>query len=122
MTKKTSDNKGSMGPKALEMVMRDVLGGMEEFAIMKAYESSGTEFKVVTIQPSSRVASNEGHYERDYLESLATEFEEDYQEPMIYSFETMIDQPEPGINEPEPPRHLAEVIVLDEYLKKRNLK
>lgn len=28
-----------MGPKALEMVMRDVLGGLEDFAIMNSYES-----------------------------------------------------------------------------------
>ncbi len=49
MSKKTLNR--SLGPKALEMVMRDVLGGLEEFSIMKSYESSGEEYKIITIQP-----------------------------------------------------------------------
>jgi hypothetical protein len=31
-----------LGAKALEMVMRDVLGGLEDFAIMNSYESDDT--------------------------------------------------------------------------------
>lgn len=41
----------TLGPKALEMVMRDVLGGMEELAIMKSYETSSDVFEVISIDP-----------------------------------------------------------------------
>ncbi len=42
----------TLGPKALEMVMRDVLGGIEEFALMKNDQTSGSVFEVVSIDPS----------------------------------------------------------------------
>jgi hypothetical protein len=50
MTKKYSSEQ-KLGPKALEMVMRDVLGGMEELAVMKSFESMGGVFEVVSIEP-----------------------------------------------------------------------
>ena len=41
----------ALGPKALEMVMRDVLGGMEELATMKGYESMSEVFEIISIDP-----------------------------------------------------------------------
>jgi len=41
----------SLGPKAMEMVMRDVLGGMEELALVKGYESSSNVFEILAISP-----------------------------------------------------------------------
>lgn len=51
MSKKTI-SAHTLGPKALEMVMRDVLGGIEELAIMKSYKTSGDVFEVISIDPS----------------------------------------------------------------------
>lgn len=48
---KKNPNEGAMGQKALEMVMQDVLGGMDEYAIMKSYEAGNSEFKVIAIKP-----------------------------------------------------------------------
>lgn len=48
-----------MGPKALEMVMRDVLGGMEDLAIMKYFESSTDVFQVVAIEAPVYASSND---------------------------------------------------------------
>jgi len=94
MNKKTTNN-GILGPKALEMVMRDVLGGMEEFAIMKSYEASGEEFKIIAIRPQAEWTSNDDLYD-------------------FYDQSEEIEQSEP--------KQLAEVIILDEYLKKTNRK
>ena len=57
-----------MGPRALEMVMRDVLGGMEDIALLKCLESHSDVFQVVSIdsdqkdsplqQPTSTTLSN----------------------------------------------------------------
>ena len=41
----------ALGPKALEMVMRDVLGGMEELTLMKNHETAGSVFQVISIDP-----------------------------------------------------------------------
>ena len=41
----------TLGPRALEMVMRDVLGGIEEFALMKNDKTSDSVFEVVSIDP-----------------------------------------------------------------------
>lgn len=41
----------TLGPRALEMVMRDVLGGIEELSLMKNHETSGSVFEVVSIDP-----------------------------------------------------------------------
>jgi len=41
-----------LGPKAMEQVMRDVLGGMEDLAIMKSFESINNVFEIVSITPS----------------------------------------------------------------------
>lgn len=48
MTKKYT-SECALGPKALEMVMRDVLGGMEELAALKGYESLSDVFEVISI-------------------------------------------------------------------------
>ncbi|MCK4951489.1 MAG: hypothetical protein KAS48_06700 [Gammaproteobacteria bacterium] len=45
----------ALGPKALEMVMRDVLGGMEELTLMKNYETSGGIFEVISIDPTEEI-------------------------------------------------------------------
>lgn len=50
MTKKYT-SECALGPKALEMVMRDVLGGMEELAALKGYESLSDVFEVISIEP-----------------------------------------------------------------------
>ncbi len=89
MSKKTTN--GILGPKALEMVMRDVLGGMEEFAIMKSYEATGEEYKIIAIRPQAHWCGNDALYD--------------------FSDESEV----PEISEP---KKLAEVIVLDEYLRK----
>ena len=85
MSKKTLNR--SLGPKALEMVMKDVLGGMEEFSIMKSYESSGEEYKIITIQPYAQWTP----------------------EQELYDFEKFEREPQQ--------KKLADVIVLEEYLK-----
>lgn len=45
----------SLGPRALEMVMRDVLGGMEELTLMKNHETSGGIFEVISIDPTEEI-------------------------------------------------------------------
>lgn len=39
------------GGKALEMTMRDVLDGLEDFATLAAYEASGGVFEILSIEP-----------------------------------------------------------------------
>ena len=69
MSKKDAQQKSmAMGPRALEMVMRDVLGGMEDIALLKCLESHSDVFQVVSIdsdqkdnplqQPTSTTLSN----------------------------------------------------------------
>lgn len=43
-----------LGPKALEMIMRDVLGGMEDLAIMKAYQPGTDLVEIVAIEPAQQ--------------------------------------------------------------------
>jgi len=43
----------ALGPKAMEMVMRDVLGGMEELMVMKSLESHGNVFEILEIAPKN---------------------------------------------------------------------
>jgi len=53
MSKKDATvNSLAMGPRALEMVMRDVLGGMEDIALLKCLESHSDVFQVVSISPN----------------------------------------------------------------------
>lgn len=87
MNKKTTNN-GILGPKALEMVMKDVLSGMEEFAVMNAYEASNEKYKIIAIRPQILWPSQEA----------CNEFSEQ--------------QLAKNNNKP-----LAEVIIFDEYLK-----
>lgn len=50
MSKKDATQKSmAMGPRALEMVMRDVLGGMQDIALLKCLESHSDVFQVVSI-------------------------------------------------------------------------
>lgn len=50
MSKKDATvNSMAMGPRALEMVMRDVLGGMEDIALLKCLESHADVFQVISI-------------------------------------------------------------------------
>ncbi|HED17274.1 MAG TPA: hypothetical protein ENI64_10745 [Gammaproteobacteria bacterium] len=50
MSKKDATvNSMAMGPRALEMVMRDVLGGMEDVALLKCLESHSDVFQVMSI-------------------------------------------------------------------------
>jgi len=44
----------ALGPKAMEMVMRDVLGGMEELMVMKSLESHGNVFEILEITPKNK--------------------------------------------------------------------
>ena len=48
---KKDHTRRTLGPKAMEMVMRDVLDGMEDMAIMKSYESCRDVFEIVEITP-----------------------------------------------------------------------
>jgi hypothetical protein len=51
MSKK--DSTGTvLGPRAMELVMRDVLGGMEDLAIMKSFESINNVFEIISITPA----------------------------------------------------------------------
>jgi hypothetical protein len=52
MTKKYT-SECALGPRALEMVMRDVLGGMEELASMKGYEHMSGVYEIISIDPPS---------------------------------------------------------------------
>lgn len=47
-------NSGStrvLGPKALEMIMRDVLGGMEELSLMKGYQPASDIVEIIAVEP-----------------------------------------------------------------------
>lgn len=50
-----------LGPKALEMIMRDVLGGMEELALMKGYQPGADVVEILAIEPAteSEVGGND---------------------------------------------------------------
>jgi len=48
---KKDHNHSVLGPKAMEMVMRDVLGGMEDLAIMKSFEADNNVFEILAITP-----------------------------------------------------------------------
>ena len=39
-----------LGPKALEMIMRDVLGGMEELALMKGYQPASDIVEIIAVE------------------------------------------------------------------------
>lgn len=51
-----------LGPKAMEMVMRDVLGGMQDLAVMKSFESISNVFEIISITPPD---SSAGDYSAD---------------------------------------------------------
>ena len=50
-------DKRSLGPKALEMVMRDVLDGMEELALLKAFQPGAEVVEIIAIEPATRPES-----------------------------------------------------------------
>ena len=41
----------TLGRKAMEMVMRDVLDGMEDLATIKSYETADNVFEIIAITP-----------------------------------------------------------------------
>lgn len=41
----------ALGRKAMEMVMRDVLDGMEDMATMKSFETADNVFEIIAITP-----------------------------------------------------------------------
>lgn len=43
-----------VGPKALEMIMRDVLSGLEDIAIVQGFEFDGLDMNVIGIEPVPR--------------------------------------------------------------------
>lgn len=49
-----ADTPRILGPKALEMIMRDVLGGMEELASMKGYQPGADVIEIVAIEPAAQ--------------------------------------------------------------------
>jgi len=53
MYKKNQPNP-ALGTKAMEMVMRDVLDGMQDLAIMNCYESTRNVFEIMAITPQDR--------------------------------------------------------------------
>lgn len=92
MSKKTFDEK-MLGPKALEMVMRDVLGGMEEFSLLNTYDSTTVDYKVIAINPYRSLED---------IESLTA---------IAGDEKTHIESKGP-----------ADIIILDEYLKRKKRK
>lgn len=50
MYKKNQPNP-ALGTKAMEMVMRDVLDGMQDLVIMNCYESTRNVFEIMAITP-----------------------------------------------------------------------
>jgi hypothetical protein len=55
--------KGSvLGPKAMELVMRDVLGGMEDLAVMKSFESINNVFEIISITPAEHDSEKQPAY------------------------------------------------------------
>ena len=92
MSKKTFGN-GILGPKALEMVMRDVLGGMEELSVMRACEANGEEYKVIAIKPQGQ----------------------GFEDSELYAFYPDVIED----TKDNPPNRPAEIIILDEYLKRK---
>jgi len=42
----------NLSDRALEMIMRDVLDGLEEWSLKSAYQGSSCEFEVIDIQPA----------------------------------------------------------------------
>lgn len=46
----------TLGRKAMEMVMRDVLSGMEDLVAMKSFESINNVFEIVSITPLEKTA------------------------------------------------------------------
>ena len=46
-----------MGPKALEMVMRDVLCGMEDLALRKCLECHTDVFEIIPVADTDRAAT-----------------------------------------------------------------
>ena len=55
--------KGSvLGPKAMELVMRDVLGGMEDLAVMKSFESINNVFEIISITPTEHASEKQPAY------------------------------------------------------------
>ena len=47
--------KPKIGAKALEMIMRDVLDGMEELAALKSYQTGGGIMEVISVTPPAEV-------------------------------------------------------------------
>ena len=57
----TMSNSGStriLGPKALEMIMRDVLGGMEELVLMKGYQPGSDVVEIIAIEPPAEAKTD----------------------------------------------------------------
>ncbi len=52
-----------LGPKALEMIMRDVLGGMEELALMKGYQPGADAVEIIAIEPATKSSRPPAHGE-----------------------------------------------------------
>ena len=53
---RTKNTDAVRGDKALELTMRDVLGGLDEFATMVGYEAYCDTFEIVSIEPLQREA------------------------------------------------------------------
>jgi len=51
------DRKRTLGTKALEAVMRDVLDGMEELALLKAFQPGAEVVEIIAIEPPTRPES-----------------------------------------------------------------
>lgn len=51
---KKNPTDSTLSPKAMEMVMRDVLRGMEDLVTMKSFESINNVFEIVSISPAEK--------------------------------------------------------------------
>ncbi|NIP72995.1 MAG: hypothetical protein GWO16_08180 [Gammaproteobacteria bacterium] len=48
---KEDSKKPVVGPKALEMILRDVLSGLEDIAIVQGFEFDGLDMNVIGVAP-----------------------------------------------------------------------
>jgi len=68
--------KPKIGAKALEMIMRDVLDGMEELAALKSYQTGGGIMEVISVTPPAEVRPGREERPEDAIEEPADLAEE----------------------------------------------
>lgn len=57
---KQDRNTASLSDRALEMIMRDVLDGMQEWSLESAYSDAASGFEIIDIQPAREKRQGQG--------------------------------------------------------------